>query len=169
MVLDLSLLEGFGYYTGTVFQAVCGTEQLGLGGRYDSLFSLYSPNGEEQAGIGFSLTLESLQRVLQSTDLLPQTSRKTHTLLVPTEVRAVPHLLKLASELRSQHPGRGIEIELLGNVSARGVARSTEEIAEYARSCDIEQIAWVQADGTFHTTSARMVATDKVSVGEVIS
>ena len=167
VVLDLSLLEGFGYYTSTVFQAVCGSEQLGLGGRYDSLFSLYSPDGEDQAGIGFSLTLESLQRVLQSSHRLPQSSRRTHTLLVPTEVEAVPHLLKLAAELRSQHPGRGIEIELLGSVSAGGVARSEEAIAEYARSCDIEQIAWVQADGTFHTTSARMASAD-ISVREAV-
>ena len=167
VVLDLSLLEGFGYYTSTVFQAVCGSEQLGLGGRYDSLFSLYSPHREEQAGIGFSLTLETLQRVLQFSDRLPQSSRKTHTLVVPTEAGAVPHVLKLAAQLRSQHPGRSIEIELLGDFSAGGVARSAEAIGEYARSCEIEEIAWVQADGTFHTTFAQTVLTD-VSVRETV-
>ena len=167
LVLDLSLLDGFGYYTSTVFQAVCGSERLGLGGRYDSLFSLYSPNGGEQAGIGFSLTLESLQRVLQSSDRLPQTSRKTHTLVVPTEADAVPHVLKLAAELRSKQPNRGIEIELLGDFAAEDVARSPEEISDYARSCEIEEIAWVQADGSFHTTTTHL-ASMELPVGEAV-
>ena len=168
VILDLSLLEGFGYYTSTVFQAVCGAEKLGLGGRYDALFSLYSPNGEKQAGMGFSLTLESLQRVLQSSDRLPQSSRKTHTLLVPTEVEAVPFVLKLAAELRAQHPNQGIEIELLGDFSAGQKARSPEDIVGYARSCQIEEIAWVQADGSFHTTRTP-INSKELSIREAVS
>ncbi|WP_051039863.1 ATP phosphoribosyltransferase regulatory subunit [Synechococcus sp. PCC 7336] len=162
LVLDLSLLEGYRYYTGMMFEAVSGTEQLGLGGRYDSLFGLYSPAGEQQAGIGFSLTLEALQRVLQSTGQLPDGLTAPQTLLVPLDAAAVPAVLRLAAEWRSQSPEHSIEIELLGEFATARGNRTPEEIAAYARTCGIAEITWVQADGSHHSTTTHLSAVTRL-------
>ncbi|MEO1134579.1 MAG: ATP phosphoribosyltransferase regulatory subunit, partial [Cyanobacteria bacterium J06639_1] len=98
VVIDLSLVQTFDYYSGIVFEATCHGERLGLGGRYDTLFSLYSPDRLQRAGIGFSLTLETLQRLVQATGQLPsQLDSATH-LLVPLEAEAVPAVLELAAK-----------------------------------------------------------------------
>lgn len=156
IVLDLSLLQTFGYYTGVVFEVVAGREQLGLGGRYDHLYELYSPTQMPQAGIGFSLTLEALQRVLQPTGQLPMRSLGSDCLLVPLEAAAVPAMLDLAHTWRSQPSLRRVEIELLGEFSGADSPRSVEAIAAYARDCGIAEIVWVQVDGTYHTTSVEL-------------
>ncbi|MEM9511957.1 MAG: ATP phosphoribosyltransferase regulatory subunit [Cyanobacteria bacterium P01_E01_bin.48] len=159
VVLDLSLIQPFAYYTGVVFEATCEGERLGLGGRYDNLFSLYSPDRLQRPGIGFSLTLETLLRLMQVSGSLPtQLVEATH-LLVPLESAAVPAVLELAARWRhvsDDRESKRVEIELRGPFDCGAAERSTEEITTTARSRGIDEIVWVQADGTFHATSAQL-------------
>ncbi|NEQ19826.1 MAG: ATP phosphoribosyltransferase regulatory subunit [Microcoleus sp. SIO2G3] len=78
IILDLSLLQTFDYYTGIVFEVVSDTDGqarvVGRGGRYDQLLGLYHPKGENIPGIGFALFLEDLQQILLSGRRLPQTT-----------------------------------------------------------------------------------------------
>jgi ATP phosphoribosyltransferase regulatory subunit len=143
LVLDLSLLQPFAYYTGIVFKAVCGTEIVGSGGRYDQLYSLYSPSQDHQAGIGFTLLLEPLQRVLHAAGQLPQQLAISQRLVVPVDEKAFPATILLAQTWRQTEQMR-VELELL--------QRSPEDLEIYARQRQIPEIVWVQADGTFHTT-----------------
>lgn len=158
-IVDLSLIQPFDYYTGVVFEAACDGERLGLGGRYDTLFGLYSPEGLQRPGIGFSLTLETLQRLVRATGHLPARLDAATHLLVPLEAAAVPVVLALAESWRcpadSSAP-KQVEIELSGPFDAGAGERSTEEIATAARARGIVDIVWVQADGTHHTTSAQL-------------
>ena len=57
LIIDLSLLQTFDYYTGIVFEVIGfkGNQShiLGQGGRYDKLLGLYHPQGKSSPGIGF--------------------------------------------------------------------------------------------------------------------
>jgi ATP phosphoribosyltransferase regulatory subunit len=137
VVLDLSLLQTLAYYTGIVFQAVVGGEVIALGGRYDRLYALYSPQQLEQPGIGFTLLPDTLLRLLP-----PDAQAEAATckrLVVPLVPAGIPAALALAARWRESE---AVELELLD--------RTPEEIEAYARQCRIPEIAWVQADGSYH-------------------
>lgn len=142
IVLDLSLLQRFAYYTGVVFQAVAGTDVIGLGGRYDQLYSVYSPLQDQRPGIGFTLLAEKLQRLLISLDRLPQQNQPSQTLIVPFEEAAFPAALALAQTWRKDPEAR-IEVDLL--------IQTPEAIEIYARHRHIKEVIWVQADGSYHS------------------
>ena len=137
VVLDLSLLQTLAYYTGIVFQAVVGGEVIALGGRYDQLYALYSPQQVEQPGIGFTLLPDTLLRLLPP-DPQPEATA-CRRLVVPLVPAGIPAALALAARWRESE---AVELELLD--------RPPEEIEAYARQCRIPEIAWVQADGSYH-------------------
>jgi ATP phosphoribosyltransferase regulatory subunit len=142
VVLDLSLLQTLAYYTGIVFQAVVGGEIIALGGRYDRLYALYSPQQLEQPGIGFTLLPDTLLRLLPPTPQDEATGCKR--LVVPLVPAGIPAALALAARWRESE---AVELELLD--------RTPEEIEAYARQCRIPEIAWVQADGSYHISPVK--------------
>jgi ATP phosphoribosyltransferase regulatory subunit len=144
MILDLSLLQTFDYYTGIVFKAVSQAENqlriLGQGGRYDELLGVYHPQGKAAPGIGFSLNLEDLHVCLLSTSALPQNTPPIDWLVIPKTPQAQAAAFIYAQTLRNS--------ELLVRVEMDLGDRTPEEIRNYARSCRINRLAWVQEDGT---------------------
>jgi ATP phosphoribosyltransferase regulatory subunit len=138
IVLDLSLIRTFDYYTGIVFEVVTANGQtiLGQGGRYDQLLSLYHPQAEMIPGIGFSLQLEDLHQLLLATAQLPTQNETSDWLVVaegnPTSAFAYAQTLR-DRELR-------VEMELNG--------RDRDSIRAYARHRRIPQIAWISSTGT---------------------
>lgn len=142
LILDLSLIRTFDYYTGIVFEVVSDTQGsprvLGQGGRYDQLLGLYHPQGKTIPGIGFALNIEDLQQVLLSTNQLPQATSATNWLVVPSH-HDYAAAFAYAEKLRnSQHLVR-VEIDFDG--------REPDAIREYARDRGIQQIAWIEAEG----------------------
>jgi ATP phosphoribosyltransferase regulatory subunit len=144
LILDLSLIRTFDYYTGVVFEVVsanpAGQCVLGQGGRYDQLLGLYHPQGQTYPGIGFSLQIEQLHQVLLPTGQLPQQAPASDWLVVPENAAAYPAALAHAQSLRNaaDNPLR-VELDLGG--------RSSAEIHDYAHHRRIAQIVWVKADG----------------------
>jgi len=155
VVLDLSLLQTLAYYTGIVFQAVAGGEVIALGGRYDRLHALYSPQQAEQPGIGFTLLPDTLLRLLPPDPKTEEMGCKR--LVVPLVPAGIPAALALAARWREECHAYGT---LTGTASLTGMEavelelldRAPEEIEAYARQCRIPEIAWVQADGSYHIT-----------------
>jgi ATP phosphoribosyltransferase regulatory subunit len=143
LILDLSLLQTFDYYTGIVFKAVSQTENqlciLGQGGRYDELLGLYHPQGIAAPGIGFSLNLEDLHLCLLSTSDLPQQTPPIDWLVVAETPQAEVAAFIYAQKLRNQEPLVRVEVDLGG--------RSPQAIRDYAHSCRINRLAWVREDG----------------------
>jgi ATP phosphoribosyltransferase regulatory subunit len=143
LVLDLSLIRTFDYYTGIVFEVVnpsnAGLQVLGQGGRYDQLLGLYHPQGQSYPGIGFSLQIEQLHQVLLSTGQLPAQTPDSEWLVVPDSPQAYTAALAHAQTLRNAVPPAKVELELGG--------RTPAEIYDYARHRQIAQIAWVKAEG----------------------
>ena len=143
IVLDLSLLQTFDYYTGIVFEAISFSEDrsysLGGGGRYDRLLKLYDPQGKTSPGIGFAFNIEDLHSCLLTTSNLPQQSPASDWLVISSHESAKIAAVKYAESLRNSHPDLRIELDL-GD-------RTPEAIREYALNCRINNLAWVAADG----------------------
>lgn len=143
LVLDLSLIQTFDYYTGIVFEAVSVTADrahiLGQGGRYDQLLALYHPQGQSSPGIGFSLDIETVQQVLQAHPGMPQYTPKPDYLIVPTTPAATAAALIYGQKLRSVV--KVVRVEMyLNDVDV-------EQVRQIAIDRHIPQIAWVDVDG----------------------
>ena len=139
IVLDLSLIRTFDYYTGIVFEVVTRSEQsgqvvLGQGGRYDRLLGQFHPQGESIPGIGFSLQLENLHQLLLTTEQLPKQTRSCDWLVVSE----VPQLA-FAHAQKLRESGDRVEVDLSSGTQ--------DQIREYAQQRRIAQIAWVGTDG----------------------
>jgi ATP phosphoribosyltransferase regulatory subunit len=144
LILDLSLVQTFDYYTGLVFEVVSDSDTsqrvLGQGGRYDQLLGLYHPQGETYPGIGFCLNIEDLHYVLLSGSHLPRQTPASDWLVVPKTPQAEAAAFAYAQKLRdSEHLVR-VEMDL--------GQRSPADIREYARCHRITYLAWIKADGT---------------------
>ncbi|MEB3292284.1 MAG: ATP phosphoribosyltransferase regulatory subunit [Synechococcales bacterium] len=137
IVLDLSLIRTFDYYTGIVFEVVsdplAGQQILGQGGRYDELLGVYHPQGQSQPGIGFCFEIERLHQALLPTGQLPQTTPACDWLVVATQAGSEAIALTHAQSLRQTH-----RVEL-----ALELANQPEEMRTYARDRGIAKIAWV--------------------------
>ena len=143
LTLDLSLLQTFDYYTGIVFKAVSFQDHqsyvLAEGGRYDRLLGLYDPQGKTSPGIGFCLSIEDLHSCLLSTDKLPQQAPNSDCLVIPTSSTAASAAIQYARQLRKDESAK-VEVELSD--------RSKTEIEQYAQTCRIKKLIWIEADGS---------------------
>ena len=144
LILDLSLIQSFDYYTGFVFEVVSDIDNqarvIGRGGRYDKLLGLYHPQGKDIPGTGFALFLEDLYHVLSTSKQLPQPELASDWLVVPENSSAIATAFAYAEKLRSSTHLVKVEMELSG--------RDKQAIQKYARDREIAQIAWIKADGS---------------------
>ncbi len=142
IVLDLSLIRTFDYYTGIVFEVANtgdGVQQvLAQGGRYDELLGSYHPQGESIPGIGLSFQIDQLHTVLRAKQQLPQTIATSDWLVVATAPTAHAAALRHAQSLRSAHPEQRVELQL-----DHGPTLNRSAIEDYAQTRHIAQIAWV--------------------------
>ena len=116
LVLDVSLIPSWDYYTGIVLQVAViqgHTVQLvGQGGRYDDLIATYHPEGKTVPGIGFSLNLETLHQQLLPVGVLPQRPARPDWVVIPQGETAYRAALDYAQYLRQQHPQQRVELAL---------------------------------------------------------
>ena len=99
--LDLGIVRGLAYYTGTVFElfdaggelrAICG------GGRYDNL--LQSLGGVDLPALGFGMGDVVLGELLRDRGLAPNAPAGIEVFVAGITPDDVPHVLALARELR---------------------------------------------------------------------
>lgn len=144
VILDLSSIQTFDYYTGIVFEAVGETETgqrvLGQGGRYDQLLGLYHPQKQNVPGIGFCLNIEDLHQALLPTAQLPHQTPASDWLVVPATPQAYPAAFAYAQTLRESVNLVRVEIDLGGG--------DPDAIRDYAKRRRIRQIAWVKEEGS---------------------
>lgn len=142
VILDLSLIQTFDYYTGIVWDVVAyGSGDLRVvaqGGRYDQLLGTYSPEADSQPGIGFVFNLENLQQSLASQGHLPQQPPRSQWLVVPTSESALKASFAHAQRLR-------LEGDVRAEVALEPL--SPDEIRHYAQRQQIPYIAWVNEAG----------------------
>ena len=106
--LDLTIVRGLAYYTGTVFElfdssyslrAICG------GGRYDNL--LKALGGVDLPALGFGMGDVVLSELLKERGLVPSFEQRLDVFLAAVTDEDAPHLLPLAHRLRD----RGLRVE----------------------------------------------------------
>lgn len=99
--VDLTIVRGLAYYTGTVFElfdvkralrAICG------GGRYDGL--LEALGGVDLPALGFGMGDVVLGELLREKGLVPEANPGIDVFVVAVTPEDVPHVLGLAHELR---------------------------------------------------------------------
>ena len=140
LILDLSLIQTFDYYTGIIFKAIGQTnnqlQNLGQGGRYDQLLGVYHPQNKSAPGIGFSLNVGALNRCLLSTDILPQKPNLIDYLVVAKTPESQIQALKYAQRLRDDDKSLRVTIDLEN--------RNEEQITKYAQENGIKTIVWIE-------------------------
>jgi ATP phosphoribosyltransferase regulatory subunit len=124
VLIDLSELRGFDYYTGIMFEGFTPNlgYQLCSGGRYDQLLSRYGP---PDAATGFAINLEALLEALENANPLPVRTGADCLLMDfrPDKREA----LRISRELRQR-----------GHRVARDIiTRNQEGSLEYARQSGI--------------------------------
>ncbi len=150
IVLDLSLIRTFDYYTGIVFEVIgdpaSGQQILGQGGRYDELLSTYHPQSESIPSIGFSLEIERLHQALLPTGQLPKRTTTSEKLVVAESVEVYPIALAQSQILRELNPSAQIEMYLRSPDGIELIDRET--IYDHARQQSIPEIVWIRANGS---------------------
>ena len=150
IVLDLSLIRTFDYYTGIVFEVISdpasGQQILGQGGRYDELLSTYHPQSESIPSIGFSLEIERLHQALLPTGQLPKRTTTSEKLVVAESVEVYPIALAQSQLLRELNPSIQVEIYLRSPDGTETIDRET--IYDHARQQSILEIVWIRANGS---------------------
>lgn len=115
--LDLTIVRGLAYYTGTVFElfdagyslrAICG------GGRYDTL--LKSLGGIDLPALGFGMGDVVLGELLRERGLVPSAADRLDVFLAAVTAEDHPFLLRLAHRLRD----RGLRVEYPFGATALG-------------------------------------------------
>jgi histidyl-tRNA synthetase len=101
-VFDPSIVRGFAYYTGVVFEVFDTHEDnkraLFGGGRYDNLTALFDNEGI--TGVGFGMGDVTMHDFLAVRGLLPAYMPHTHVYLAVATENEAPHALLVAEELR---------------------------------------------------------------------
>lgn len=101
---DPSVVRGFDYYTGFIFEIFDRSPQnkrsLYGGGRYDNLIGLFS--NEELSGIGFGLGDVTLQNFLIAHDLLPKFSSDSTVYIPLLDWSSFSENHNFAKELRKE-------------------------------------------------------------------
>ena len=155
LILDLSLVQTFDYYTGIVFEAISSIDNqayvLGQGGRYDKLLEIYHPQNESAAGIGFCFNLEPLHSCLLNNPKLPDSIPPSDWLVIPKTISSAQAAFKYAQNLRNRSDNFRVEINLQ--------LQTPSQIKEYAQSEGIKYLAWIDESGNdtveeINTTSA---------------
>ena len=141
LVLDLSLVQTFDYYTGLIFEVVhqsdAGQWVLGQGGRYDQLLGLYHPQGKTYPGLGFCLNIEPLQQLLLALGHLPELTPSSQWLVVPYTEQSQEEALAYAQKLRESSELVRVELYLEPVVDATIVRH-------FANDRRIPRIAWIR-------------------------
>lgn len=102
LTFDPSIIRGFDYYTGCIFEVFDTNPEnrrsLYGGGRYDNLIGLFSK--EQLSGIGFGLGDVTLKNFLEGHNLIPELGRQTTVFLPIMDEALFLETSKLSKELR---------------------------------------------------------------------
>jgi histidyl-tRNA synthetase len=136
--LDLGVVRGLDYYTGTVYETTLDDHpEIGSvcsGGRYDDLAGLYTDT--RLPGVGISIGLTRLFSQLREADLLRSTSTSVTVYVTIMDEGGVASALRLATMLRSNgintdmasEPGRlGNQLKHADRIGSRFALIAGEE------------------------------------------
>lgn len=114
LVFDISLMRGFDYYTGTVFEFYDthpdNNRAMFGGGRYDGLVGLFG--AEPLSAVGMAPGQSMTELFLQVHDLLPDFTSTTEAYVVVLGADSVEGAFALSQQLRDE--GVNVELDFTG-------------------------------------------------------
>ncbi len=144
MTVDTTIMRGFDYYTGMVFEifdtdpqnarSICG------GGRYDNLTGLFG--GDALPAAGFGMGDVTARDFLERHNLLPAYAPATEVMICIVDKEATNHAIKLAQDLRREDAAVAINF-------------SGKKIGDQIRHADKMKIPFVIAVGSKERESGR--------------
>jgi histidyl-tRNA synthetase len=154
---DPTLVRGFDYYTGTVFEIFDTNEEnprsiLG-GGRYDNLVSIFSD--EMVPAVGFGAGDVTMRDFLETHNLLPEYRSITDIYIVLTDLDLAPEADQLAAKLREG--GLNIAVDYTGR-----------KIGDQIKSADKHKIPFVIVFGENEATTG-VLSIKELSTGRETS
>lgn len=103
-ILDIGIIRGQNYYTGTVFEGHSKTHpefgSVGGGGRYDNLAEYFTD--KSLPGVGVSIGLTRLFDLLDNNNLLGQVAATTAEVTIIPLGETLTHCLELSAYLKAQ-------------------------------------------------------------------
>lgn len=136
VVVDTSIVRGFTYYTGMVFEvydtAPENRRALFGGGRYDNLLSIFG--NEKVPAVGFGMGDVTAKDFLESRNLLPVYRPATELLICPMDESSIEPAMRLAQELRAKDVTVGVNL-------------SNKKIGDQIKQADKMQVPFVLVIG----------------------
>lgn len=108
--LDLTIVRGLDYYTGTVFEVFdkeMKYRAIAGGGRYDNLVDVMG--GEKCPGMGFGMGDVILSLLLKEKKLTPELNKEIDYFVAVVEESSVEYAIKVAEKLREKY---NVEMEI---------------------------------------------------------
>jgi histidyl-tRNA synthetase len=132
VVIDTSVVRGFDYYTGIVFEVFDTSSEnnrsLFGGGRYDNLLELFG--GDPIVAVGFGMGDVTIRDFLETHELLPEYTPRTDLFLCTLTPDANEYAQALAQTLR----GQDVNVE---------VSLSDKKVGDQIKLADKKQIPFV--------------------------
>ncbi|MBI4155156.1 ATP phosphoribosyltransferase regulatory subunit, partial [Candidatus Woesearchaeota archaeon] len=104
--LDLSIMRGFDYYTGTVFEVFDKEQEfraIAGGGRYDDLAGI--------PGVGYGMGDVVIQLFLEKKKKIPTLNKDIDYFIAPVNEKMNKKAIKIGNKLRKEN---NVEVEILG-------------------------------------------------------
>ncbi|MCL1924449.1 MAG: histidine--tRNA ligase [Defluviitaleaceae bacterium] len=109
--LDLSIVRGLDYYTGTVYETVLENSSIGSvcsGGRYEALTSNYS--NQKMPGVGISIGLSRLFFQLREIGIIKAENKtNANVIIIPAEKENISGAIKVSNYLRE----KGFKVDII--------------------------------------------------------
>jgi histidyl-tRNA synthetase len=104
VVFDQTLMRGFDYYTGTVFEIFDlnpeNRRALFGGGRYDDLLSIFDQ--EKIPAVGFGMGDVTMRDVLETYSLLPEVKSRTNIAILTVDDSHIDYAQEMAQKIRAK-------------------------------------------------------------------
>lgn len=139
-VFDSTLMRGFDYYTGIVFEVFdlnpINIRSLFGGGRYDNLVDLFGV--ESVPAVGFGMGDVTIQDYLETYDLIPKLKTKTDLTICTVEEAITPTALEIAAVLRKN--GLGVVVDYTNKKIGQKIKSAEKDCSVYVLCLGEEEL-----------------------------
>lgn len=138
---DITLMRGFDYYTGTIFEVFDENPEnrrsMFGGGRYDGLVGLFGVDPVATVGVAPGLTM--MQLFLETHGLLPKLSIHTDVYIIPIDEASTRGADALARKLRAE--GVKVELDVTGRKIDKQLKTAVKKQIPFAAFVGEEEVA----------------------------
>ncbi len=168
--VDLSLMRGFDYYTGTIFEIFevdengnsTGRAMLG-GGRYDNLTGMFG--GEPISGIGFGMGDVTMRDFLETHNLLPSHLEKSGTKVVIIPMSAEQNIFAQGIAMKIRQAGFSVSTDIGTKKVGDKISKAAERGCEYIVVVGEDEIA----NNTYNLKQLKTGSVFSGTISELIS